>query len=399
MRGGAVPVLVAAAARADLPLYLTGLGTVTPSATVTVRSRVDGQLLSVAFAEGQTVQAGALLAEIDPRPFAALLKQAEGQLAKDQALLKNARLDLERYRAGGAIFTTQQLDTQGATVEQLQGVVDTDQGQVDSARLQLSYCRITAPIGGRIGLLAVDPGNLVHASDQAGIAVLTTLQPIGVVFTISQDEIPRLLQRTRAEPGLVVEAYGRDLAQRLATGTLAAIDNQVDPGSGTVRLKADFANQDGALFPNQFVNARLLIDTLRGVVLVPTPAVQRAPDRSFVFVAGSDGTVSVRTVTVGPSEGGRTVVDGVEDGESVVIDGVDKLHDGSKVTARRADHEDGTAPAGERRKRGGKHGGDAGKRDGADPGKRDGADAAGRDGGDAGKHDGAGGGRTGGPAP
>jgi multidrug efflux system membrane fusion protein len=329
-----VPVLTGVATRGNLPIYLTGLGTVTPLASVIVRSRVDGQLMRIAFTEGQAVKAGDVIAEIDPRPFAAALKQVEGQLVKDEALLANARIDLKRYQDGGAIFSEQQVVTQQALVNQSIGVVESDQGQVDSARLQLDYCRITAPMDGRIGLRIVDQGNMVHASDATGLAVITVLQPITVLFTIGQDDIPTVLNRMAADPKLQTDAFSRDLTKRLTTGTLSAIDNQVDPGSGTVRLRARFENADHQLFPNQFVNVRMLIDTRTNVLLVPTAAVQLAPDGPYVYVVGEDSTVSVHQITVGPNEGGLTIVEGIQAGDVVVTDGVDKLQNGTKVQTR-----------------------------------------------------------------
>jgi multidrug efflux system membrane fusion protein len=341
----AIPVLAGRTKRGDLPIYLTEIGTVTPLATVVIRSRVDGELMHIGFTEGQKVKAGDLLAEIDPRPFAAQVKQMEGQLVKDQAVLDNARIDLKRYQAASTIFTEQQIVTQQATVAQAEGVVESDQGQLDSARLQLAYCRITAPMDGRIGLRLVDQGNMVHATDANGLAVLAVEQPISVVFTIGQDDIPNVLSHMRAGPALTVDAFSRDLTQHLAQGALAAIDNQVDPGSGTVRLRANFDNRDGLLFPNQFVNVKLLIETRRNVVLAPNAAIQLAPTSSYVYVVSADNEVAVRTITTGASEGGVTIItDGLKEDETVVTDGVDKLKAGSKVQLRAAG--DGSGPQG-----------------------------------------------------
>jgi multidrug efflux system membrane fusion protein len=370
--GGPVPVVTAKAQQGDLPVVLTGLGTVTPFSTVTVRARVDGQLIKVAFAEGQQVSAGDVLAELDERPYAAQLKQAQGQLARDQAQLRNAQLDLVRYKGGGTIFTQQQIDTQAAAVDQLAGTIATDQGLVDNAQLQLGFCRVVAPVAGRIGLRLVDAGNMIHAADATGLAVITTLQPIAVVFTIRQDDLPQVLARQGAGAdggrGLAAEAWGRDLQQRLTTGALTAIDNQIDPGTGTVRLKATFANADNALFPNQFVNIRLLVDTLKGVVLVPNAAIQRAPDKMYVYLVGEDQKVAMREVTVGVNEGGLTQVDGIHAGDTVVTDGVDKLKDGAAVTTRAG------GAGGHRHK--GKDGGD-GQGDAAGAGDKAGGDAEG----------------------
>jgi multidrug efflux system membrane fusion protein len=340
----AIPVVASRTKRGDLPIYLTEIGTVTPLATVVIRSRVDGQLMHIGFSEGQQVKAGDVLAEIDPRPFAAQVKQTEGQLVKDQAQLDNARVDLKRYQSASAIFTEQQTVTQQATVAQAEGVVESDQGQLDNARLQLSYCRITATMDGRVGLRLVDQGNMVHASDANGLAVLAVEQPITVVFTIGQDDIPNVLMHMKSGPALTVDAYSRDLTHRLAQGTLVAIDNQVDPGSGTVRLRANFDNRDGLLFPNQFVNVKLLIETRRDVVLAPNAAIQLSPTGSYVYVVSPDNEVAVRTITIGASEGGMTIVsDGLQGDETVVTDGVDKLKAGSKVQLRGAG--EGAGPA------------------------------------------------------
>lgn len=333
-----VPVLVATARTGDMPLTLTGLGTVTALDTVTVRSRVDGQLVRVAFTEGQQVQQGELLAQIDPRPFQVQLMQAEGQLAKDQAAAKNAQMDLARFRdlARQGILAQQQLDAQTSQVNQYEAALKADQAQVESAKLNLAYSRITAPISGRVGLRLVDAGNMVHASDANGLAVIAPVKPINVVFTIPADSIQRVLAESRKGARLPVEAYDRDLKRRLARGELLAIDNQVDPGTGTVRLKARFSNDDAALFPNQFVNARLLVDTLKGVVLVPTTALQQSPQGAFVYVVKADGTVDMRIVAIRATEGDDTALgSGVKAGEVVVTDGLEKLRPGSRVSVAR----------------------------------------------------------------
>jgi multidrug efflux system membrane fusion protein len=331
----AVPVLAAAARRGDMPVYLTGLGTAASASTVTVRSRVDGQLIRVDFREGQAVHAGDLLAELDPRPFQVQLMQAEGQLAKDEAALKNAQLDLQRYQvlAQEDSIPKQQLDTQMATVNQDEGAIKTDQGNVASARLNLSYCRIAAPAAGRIGLRLVDPGNIVHASDANGLLVITQVQPIVVIFTVAADSLPQVQQQLAAGRTLPVDAYDRDLRNKLATGTLLAVDNQIDQSTGTVRLKAVFPNLDNALFPNQFVNARLLVDTLHGATILPTAAIQRSPQSTFVYVVKPDNSVENRDVDVALTEGDNSAVrSGVTPGETVVTDGLDKLQPGMKVS-------------------------------------------------------------------
>jgi|SRR5882724_766708 len=335
----AVPVVATATRQGDLGIYLTGLGTVAAFNTVTVRARVDGYLVKVAFQEGQFVRQGDLLAEIDPRPFQVQLAQAEGQMAKDQAMLKNAKLDLERYKIllEQDSVTKQQLDSQVSTVNQAEGVVKSDQAAIDSAKLQLTYSRITSPLSGRIGLRTVDQGNMIRATDQNGLAMITQLQPIAVLFNIPQDDLPPVLKKMRSGQQLAVELYNRDLGQKLATGTLLTIDNQIDPNTGTLRFKAVFPNEDNALFPNQFVNARLLVDTKKAAVIVPTAAIQRSPQSTFVYVVKDDNTVEVRNVVVGPTEGNDTAIDsGLAVGEVVVTEGVDRLQRGTKVAARMA---------------------------------------------------------------
>jgi multidrug efflux system membrane fusion protein len=333
-RNRPLPVSAAPALKGSLDVYLTGLGTATPRNVVTVRSRVDGQLVKIHFREGQLVSAGALLAEIDPRPFEVQLAQTMGQLARDQALLKNAQRDLERYNT---LYTQdsiskQQRDTQESLVTQYQGAVASDQGQVDNAKLQLSYCRITASGDGRVGLRQVDPGNMVRASDANGLVVITQLQPITVVFTLPEDKVPSVMRRLQSGETVSVEAYDRDQKAKLASGKLVAIDNQIDTTTGTVKLKAEFSNRDNALFPNQFVNVRLLVDVLRDATLIPTAAIQRGTQGTFVFVVTEDQSVTVRTVKTGPVQGEKTAVtDGVAVGELVVVDGLDKLREGGKV--------------------------------------------------------------------
>jgi multidrug efflux system membrane fusion protein len=347
-RPRAVSVVTAVARTGDMPVYLTGLGTVTALNTVTVRSRVDGELATVAFREGQIVQKGDLLAEIDPRPFQVQLEQASGQLAKDEATLQNAKLDLERYRVLAAqdSIPKQQLDTQAATVGQSEGALKTDQGQVDAARLNLTYTRITAPLSGRVGLRLVDAGNMIHAADVNGLVVITQVQPIAVLFTLPEDQVNVVREKLHQGQKLPVEAFDRDLKQKLATGELTTLDNQIDTTTGTLKLKAVFANADDALFPNQFVNPRLLIDTLKGVVLIPNATIQRGTQSTFAFVVKKDQTVEVRPVEVRLTEGDTTAISkGLAAGEVVVTEGVDKLQAGSTVETARPGAPAGTAAA------------------------------------------------------
>lgn len=338
-RGGApaarvMPVVAQPAKKSDVNVYLTGLGTVTPLKTVTVRSRVDGQLMRVLFREGQLVREGELLAEIDPRPFQAALTQVEGQMARDQALLANARIDLERYRALLAqdSIAKQLVDTQEALVRQYEGTVKIDQGQADNARLQLMYSRVTAPILGRLGLRLVDAGNIIRAGDTNGLVVITQLQPITVVYTIPQDNLPAVLKRAQSGERVPVDAYDRDQKAKLASGALLTVDNQIDTTTGTVKLKAQFSNDDAGLFPNQFVNVRMLIDTRRDVTTVPSAALQRGARGLFVYVVKEDRTVTLRDVKTGPAENDMTIIEsGIESGELVVVDGMDRLREGATV--------------------------------------------------------------------
>ena len=330
-----VPVVVAAAQHGDLPVYFNGLGTVTAFNTVTVRSRVDGQLISVAFREGQYVHEGDLLAQIDPRPFEVQLEQAQGQLTKDQAQRKDAEVNLERYKLlfKEGVIPQQQLDTQTALVGQFDGAIKSDQSQVDNAKLQLTYSRITAPISGRVGLRLVDPGNIVHATDANGIVVITQLQPIAVLFSLPQDQLPQVSAKLRVGAQLNVEAFDRDDTQKIATGKLLTIDNEIDPTTGTYKLKSIFNNSDNALFPNQFVNVHLLVDIMHNLTIVPAAAIQRGPQGTYVYAVGADNTAKIHTVTVALTTANSVGLSGgVNAGDVVVIDGQDKLQDGSKVT-------------------------------------------------------------------
>ncbi len=332
-----VPVVAVEAKKTGFNVYISGLGSVTPLNTVTVRTRVDGQLMEVLYREGQLVNSGELLAKIDPRPFDVQLTQAEGQMARDVAQLKNAQLDLERYRVlwEQDSVSKQQLDTQEALVRQLEGAVKTDQGLIDSAKLQLIYCQITAPVSGRIGLRLVDPGNIVHMSDTNGLVVITQLQPIAVIFPIPEDSLPQVLARFKTGEHLPVEAYDREMRQRLAAGSLLTIDNQIDPATGTVRLKAIFANEKNELFPNQFVNARLLVEVKREIIVVPASAIQRGPQGTFVYVVKADRTATVRPVRVGEIQGGEaSITTGLSPEELVVVDGQDRLREGTMVDLR-----------------------------------------------------------------
>ena len=346
--GGPMPVVAASARAGDMPITLIGLGTVTPLATVTVQSQIAGQIVKIAFQEGQTVKAGDPLIQIDPRPYQVALEQAEGALARDKALLANARVDLERYQTLFAqdSIAEQQLATQKALVAQDEGNVKTDQGQIDGARLNLTYCHIVSPISGRVGLQQVTLGNYVTPAEPNGLVVVTQLQPITVVFTLPEDDIPPLLKQLHAGATLPVTAYDRTNTRVLATGTLQSIDSQIDTTTGTIRLKATFPNADEALFPQQFVNVLLLLDTLHGATLIPQAGVQRGAPGTYVYVINAaDQTVSVRKVTLGPGDPTNiTITQGLAPGESVVVDGADKLKDGAKVLLRQAAGSGASAP-------------------------------------------------------
>jgi multidrug efflux system membrane fusion protein len=328
------PVVAVPATKSDVSVFMPALGAVTPLATVTVRSRIDGQLMKVLFQEGQMVRAGDLLAEIDPRTYQAQLDQAQGQMAKDLALLQNARIDAQRYRVlfEQDSIAKQQLDTQESLVRQYEGSIKVDQAAIDTAKLQLIYCRITAPISGRLGLRQVDPGNMVHANDANGLVVITQLQPIGVVFTTPEDALPAVMKKLRAGEKLRVDAYDRADKVKLGSGMLLTVDNQIDPSTGTVKLKAQFDNKDNNLFPNQFANVHMLVDVKRDATVVPGAAIQRGTPGTFVYLVKPDNTVTVRVVKLGPVQGDNVSVEaGLSPGEQVVVDGADKLREGAKV--------------------------------------------------------------------
>lgn len=325
----------AVATRGDLPIMLDGLGTVTPLATVTVQSQINGVLTEVGFREGQMVAKGDFLAQIDPRPYQVALEQAQGTLARDQALLKQAQADLARYRtlARQDSIAGQQVDDQISLVGQYTGAIQSDQAAIDAQKLNLVYCRITAPIDGRTGLRLVDAGNYVQAGGTPGLVVITKLQPITVIFSLPEDQLAPVLQRLHAGATLPVTAWDRSNSEQIATGILETVDNSVDIGTGTVKLRASFANADETLFPNQFVNAHLLVDTLEGVTLVPNSAVQTGTPGTYVYLIGPDRKVSVRVVQTGPTDGTQTaILAGLNPGDQVVIDGADRLRDGMQVT-------------------------------------------------------------------
>jgi multidrug efflux system membrane fusion protein len=336
-KGGNVPVVAISARRGDIPVYLTGLGSVTAFNTVTVKSRVDGQVTKIAFKEGQLVHEGDLLAEIDPRPYQVQLLQAQGQLAKDQAQRKDALVNLDRYKQlwEEKVIPKQQYDTQGSMVGQFDGALTADEAAIESAKLSLTYCKITSPLTGVIGLRLVDQGNIVHAADTTGMAVITQLQPIAVLFTIPEDNLQPVLKSLRAGQHLPVQAFDRDMKTKIANGSLLTVDNTIDQTTGTSKLKAVFDNTDNALFPNQFVNIRLLIDTKRNAIIVPAAAVQRGPQGPFAYVVGEGKKAEVRPITLGTTEGNDVQIEqGLEVSDLVIVDGADKLQDGSRMDVK-----------------------------------------------------------------
>jgi membrane fusion protein, multidrug efflux system len=325
---------IAVATKGDIPIFLQGLGTVTPPATVTIKTQVNGQLVQIAYTEGQHVKIGDFLAQIDPRTYQAVLDQQQGQLARDRALLENARVDLVRYQTLSKqdSVSRQTLDTQVALVHQDEGTVKMDEGQVESAQTNLDYCRIVSPVDGVVGLRQVDQGNYVQTSDASGLVVITQMNPMTVIFTLTEDDISKVTARLAHGATLAVTAYDRTNNNQIAQGTLGSVDNQVDTTTGTVKLRAVFDNRDGELFPQQFVNAKILVDTLHDAVLIPTAAIQIGAPGSYVYVVNSDSTVSVRVIKPGPIDGERAaVLSGLDEGETVVTDGVDRLYDGARV--------------------------------------------------------------------
>lgn len=349
---GPVPVVATRAHRGDIGVYITGLGSVTPIYTVTIKSRVDGQLMKIHYSEGDLVHEGDLLLEIDPRPFQVQLEAAEGQMVRDQANLANARVDLARYETlvKQNAIPEQQLATQRALVTQGEGILKTDQAQIDTAKLNLTYCRITAPITGRVGLRLVDPGNIVRASDASGLVVITQVDPISVIFTVAEDDLPVVLRKVAAGEHLRVDAWDRDNTDHIGIGRLATVDNQIDPTTGSLRLRALFENRDNLLFPNQFVNVRLLVQQKSGITLAPSAVIQRGADSTYVYVVKDDRTVTIRQVGLGTTDGGETeLTSGVAPGDLLVMTGVDKLQEGTRVAVEMLGDRPGGKPAGGRK--------------------------------------------------
>jgi multidrug efflux system membrane fusion protein len=361
-----MPVVTATARSGDMPITLIGLGTVTPLATVTVQSQIAGQIMHIAFKEGQTVKAGDPLIQIDPRPYQVALEQAQGSLVRDKALLANAHVDLGRYQTlfSQDSIAEQQLATQKSLVVQDEGTVKTDQAQIDAQKLNLTYCRIVSPIAGRVGLQQVNLGNYVTPNEPNGLVVVTQLKPITVVFTLPEDQIPPLLKQLHAGATLPVTAYDRADTHQLATGSLQSIDSQIDTTTGTLKLKAIFPNTDESLFPQQFVNVVLLLDTLHGATLVPQAAIQRGAPGTYVYSVNADQTVSVTKVTLGPGDATNiAITQGLKPGATLVVDGADKLKDGAKVLLRQP----GGGGAGKGQKSGQAQAGHRHKTSSADP--------------------------------
>ncbi len=331
-----VPIQTAAAKSGDVGIYINNIGTVTPVYTVTVTSRVQGQIMEVYYKEGQLVHKGDPLLDIDPRPYQAALTQAQGALAHDQAVLAEARIDYDRYKAAYSrnAIAKQQMDDQEQVVAQDEGTVKNDEGVVENAKVNLVYCHITSPIEGRVGLRLVDPGNIVQANSTTSLVVITQLEPITVIFSVSENYLPQIQEQMRHGHTMTVDALNQDQSKKIATGSLLTLDNQVDTTTGTVKLKAVFANKEETLFPNQFVNAKLLVDTLHNATTVPAQAIQRNAQGPFVYVIGADQKATLRTVKLGPTDGDVVAVQGVNAGEVVATNGFDKLQDGAQVTGR-----------------------------------------------------------------
>jgi len=327
------PVVLAQAKTADVPVYLSALGTVTPTTSVTIKPQVSGELSKIYFKEGQQVKTGELLAEIDARPFEAQVLQFEGQLARDQALLTNAQIDLKRYQTLYKLKSVSQqiLDTQKALVKQLEGTLKIDQGQLDNAKVNLGFCKITSPIDGRVGLKLVDEGNYVQSSSTTGIAVVNSLNPIKVSFSLPEDDVAQVAPLIYSGTPLTTQAYDRTQSQLLDTGVVSSLDNQIDPTTGTIKLMAEFPNKNNMLFPNQFVNIKLLVNTLKQATIVPTAAIQQGVNGPFVYIANANNTVTLKPVTTGTTDGDNTVVKELTPGQSVVVEGADKLTDGATI--------------------------------------------------------------------
>lgn len=330
-----VPVVTDVARTGDIGVYVQALGAVTPVNTVSVTSRVQGQIMAVHYTEGQMVHKGDSLLEIDPKPYQAALTQTQGQLAHDQAVLNEAKIDLDRYQQAYSrnAIAKQQMDDQEQMVHQDEGTVQNDQGQVENSRVNLEYTHITSPIDGRVGLRLVDPGNMVQANGTNALVVVTQLQPITVIFSVGEDYLPQIERQLRAGQRLTVDAFDRSQTKKIASGYLLTLDNQIDPTTGTVKLRAIFQNEDSSLFPNQFVNARLLVDTEHGATLIPTAAIQRNAQGPFVYIVKPDQSASLQTITVGTADGDVTAIQGIQPGTAVIVNGFDKLEDGIKVIA------------------------------------------------------------------